>query len=63
MVDKLEPGWGLWEATDLLWSPSQKRYIQPGETIALPDELAKKLLNKRVIRPAVFKRNSKKQGV
>ena len=45
--------------TGLLWSPSQNRYIQPGEVVEFDDEIAKILLKKRVILPAVYKRKAK----
>jgi len=45
---------GKYEALGLLWSPSKNKFIQPGETIELEDEIAKILLRKRVIRPARY---------
>ena len=45
--------------TGLLWSPSQNRYIQPGEIVEFEDEIAKILLRKMVILPAVYKRKAK----
>lgn len=47
-------------ATGLLWSPSQKRYIEIGEIIDLDDEIAKILLRKKVIKPARYRRKAKK---
>ena len=52
-----------YEAVGLLWSPSQNKYIQPGETIELDDEIAKLLLKKKVIKPAVYRRRAKKRPV
>ena len=48
-----------YEATALLWSPSQKKYLQPGEIIELEDEIAKVLLAKKAIKPAVYRRLAK----
>ena len=45
--------------TGLLWSPSQNRYIQLGEIVEFEDEIAKILLRKMVILPAVYKRKAK----
>ena len=50
-------------ATGLLWSPSQKKYIQPGEIIDLDEEIAQILLKKKVIKPAVYIRRAKKKVV
>ena len=50
-----------YEATALLWSPSQNRYIEIGEQIELDDEIAKLLLKKKVIRPAVYRRRKAKK--
>lgn len=44
-----------YQATGLLWSPSQNRTIQIGEVIDLDDEIARKLLALDVIEPAVLK--------
>ncbi len=52
-----------YEVVGLLWSPSQNRYIQPGEKIELEDEIAKLLLKKKVIKPAVYRRRAKKRPV
>ena len=49
-----------YEVVGLLWSPSQNRDIQPGETIELDDEIAKLLLKKKVIKPARYRRGKKK---
>ena len=49
-----------YEAVGLLWSPSQNKYIEIGETIELDDEIAKLLLKKKVIKPAVYRRRAKK---
>ena len=46
-------------AMGLLWSPSQKKYIEIGEIIDLDDEIAKILLDKKVIKPAVIIRKAK----
>lgn len=48
-----------YEATALLWSPSQKKYLQPGEIIELEDEIAKVLMAKKAIKPAVYKRKAR----
>ena len=46
-------------ATGILWSPSQNRQIEIGEIIDLDDEIAKILLAKKVIKPAVIIRKVK----
>ena len=46
-------------ATGTLWSPSQNRQIEIGEIIDLDDEIAKILLAKKVIKPAVIIRKVK----
>ena len=48
-----------YEATTLLWSPSRNKYLQPGEVIELEDEIAKVLLAKKAIKPAVYKRKAR----
>ena len=50
-----------YQAVGLLWSPSQNKYIQPGETIELEDEIAKLLMKKKVIKPARYRRGAKKK--
>jgi transcriptional accessory protein Tex/SPT6 len=42
-----------WVVLRLLWSPSQNRYVQPGEVVELGDAIARKLLKIDVIKPAV----------
>ena len=46
-------------ATGVLWSTLQNRQIEIGEIIDLDDEIAKILLAKKVIKPAVIIRKVK----
>jgi hypothetical protein len=48
-----------YQAVELLWSPSQKKYLHPGEVIELEDDIAKVLLAKKAIKPAVYRRKAK----
>ena len=52
-----------YEVVTLLWSPSLNAYITPGAKIELDDELAKVLLEKQCIKPAVFRRVNKVKEV
>lgn len=45
-----------YEVLSKLWSPSQNKYYDPGETIELDDDIAILLLQKRCIKPAVISR-------
>ena len=45
----------------LIWSESNKKYIHPGEEYECSDEAATILLEKNVIKPAVYKRQAKKK--
>jgi len=44
----------LYEVTGRLWSGSQSKYIEVGEIVELDDELARVLLEKKAVKPAVF---------
>ena len=44
----------LYEAINLLWSPSQGKYINPGETIKLDGEIEKILLESGNVKPATI---------
>lgn len=43
----------MYEVINLLWSPSQGRYIGPGEEIELDDDAAQILLDGGNVKPAV----------
>ena len=49
-----------YKVLSLLWSPSQSKYLEPGEVVEFGDEIGMMLLNKGVIEPAKYSRKSKK---
>lgn len=44
-----------YQVIQLLWSPSQNRYIQIGEIVELEDDIAKILLQKDCIKPYLLR--------
>ena len=45
-----------YEVLSKLWSPSQNKYFDPGESIELDDDIALLLLKQKCIKPAVISR-------
>lgn len=46
----------------LLWSPSQSRYVHPGETMELGEEIAVILLQKGCVEPAKYAGCGRRSG-